>query len=308
MAATFLLSFDCEGKWGFADALSDHHRRHLDHTPLVTVYQRLLDLLARYQIRASFAFVAALTLSPDQAASHPEWFVDTPPGTHPWLRLFRQDWQAGHTGGWFEPQLLEQVKAHPEHEIACHGFSHLPLAESLTDRETAHWELHTAQAVARLHGLQFHTLVYPRNLCGYPEVLPELGFIGYRQGHVAPPNTVQRLSNLATECWPWPSAQPHGSSAHPLVIPAGGFLNWRHGPRRCIPSALTVARWEHALRDAQRHDGVVHLFSHPHNFIDGDGQFDLLEHILARVAARRGELDNPTLRDYCQPHPQRTNL
>jgi len=302
MSPTFLLSFDCEGKWGFADGLSSRHQSLLSHAALTDAYRRLLALLARHRIRASFAFVGALTLSPEQADAHPQWFSDDTPVRRAWLARFHEDRRRGISDGWLLPGLLALVREQPQHEIASHGFSHLPLAESLVDRHTARRELETAQAAAALHGLRLQTLVYPRNLCGYASELDDCGFLGYRQGRARPAGTTARLGHLLTECWPRLRAEAHAAPAHPLAIPAGAFLNWRHGMRRHVPPALTLGRWRHALDDALARGGVVHLYSHPHNFLDGDGQWTLLEQVLAAVAIRlrAGELANPTLADYCR--------
>jgi len=306
---TFLLSFDCEGKWGFADHLSPHYQRLLNHAALADIYRRLLDCLEKHGVRASFAFVGAFTLSPGQAAEHADWFADVPVQGRSWLQRFRADWAKQNTEGWFEPGLLQSVRQRPQHEIACHGFSHLPLATTLVERAAARRELGAARALAQLHGLPMQTLVYPRNLCGYTGDLADFGFTGYRLGHQRLPGRRQRLAALLKECWPGLRAEAHAATqTPPIAIPGGRFLNWRHGPRRQVPLALTRQRWRHALDDAIQHGGVVHLYSHPHNFLDGDQQLPLLAWILARVAERvqSGALANPTLADYCRQRLART--
>jgi hypothetical protein len=46
---------------------------------------------------------------------------------------------------------------------------------------------------------------------------------------------------------------------------------------------VTVLRWTSLLRDAAKHDRVVHLWSHPHNFLTGDGMLPMFREIV-RVA------------------------
>ena len=55
----FVVSLDCEGKFGMADKISDFHNRHLTDQNLRKVYSGLVELFDRYEIRATFAFVGA---------------------------------------------------------------------------------------------------------------------------------------------------------------------------------------------------------------------------------------------------------
>ena len=78
-------------------------------------------------------------------------------------------------------------------------------------------------------------------------------------------------------------AQQHcspGDSGQPVRIPGGIFLNWRWGGRKVVPINVTLKRWSYIIADAIQNGGIVHLWSHPHNFIDGDQMDILLDKVL----------------------------
>lgn len=303
MSGAFIVSLDCEGKWGMADHLDAWHHRHLNRTELVAAYRTLLDLFRRYEIPASFAFVMALLLSPDEQAEMAEWFADTEIEGANWLRAFRDAQAANDLEGWSRPELLDMVRESRvdgacTHEIACHGFTHLPLAENLVERSDVSRELAACAEVAQRKGLTLETFVYPRNLEGYPEALAEAGYAGYR----ARPAQRGKLGLFAAEMNPFDRAQRACPDQVGLtVIPSGEMLNWQSGPRKLVPRAASKRRWASRLEDAARTGGVAHIWLHPHNIIDAGGTLERLEDVLAVAARLRdaGRLDTVTQAEYC---------
>ena len=57
MAARFILSLDCEGKWGVADTLTPFEHATLSNARLIEAYGQILALLDEFDIPATFAFV-----------------------------------------------------------------------------------------------------------------------------------------------------------------------------------------------------------------------------------------------------------
>src|SRR5437868_5867516 len=117
--ATFILSLDCEGKWGVADQLSERHEAYLTTKQLTHAYHTLLRVLARRKIKATFAFVGAFTMSADEYHSHPELFGSSPLAKA-WLRHFKTDMRSGNSQGWFAPAIFDAVRVDGRHEIASH--------------------------------------------------------------------------------------------------------------------------------------------------------------------------------------------
>lgn len=303
MQGTFIVSLDCEGKWGMADHLDGWHHAHLRREELVPAYERLVGLFGRYEVPASFAFVMALLLSPNEQRAMAARFVDTKVEGRNWLKSYRDAQADNDLEGWSCPELLDIVRSGTGHEIACHGFTHLPLGEDLVGAEAVAREMTACGEVAKAKGLKLETLVYPRNLVGHQPIVAEAGFTGYR----ARPPRRGKASALLAEMNPLDRAQvPLADEAGMVVIPSGEMLNWQSGPRRYVPRAASKRRWKARLGHAARSGGVAHLWLHPHNIIDAPGTFERLEDILSEAARLRdaGRLVTATQAQYCAAQMQ----
>lgn len=299
--ASFIMSLDCEGKWGMADQLRPYHDALTDDA-LLAAYEKLLQLLKRYDIAATFAFVMAFALTKDER-SHVDHILKRHPGREDaWLEPYWKALEGGREKGWHQPEAFELVRAAEAHEIACHSFCHRPLGEQ-TARDVAVAELRAAGEVARLKGVQLSTFVFPRNEVGNLPVLKQFGFLGYRERLRRPSGLIGRTMSLAAELDTRPARQQSPRSSDGLVaIPSGYFFNWRFGARRLVPPAVTVARWRNLLRGSRSGGDVVHLWLHPHNLITGPGTADVLDRVLAEVAEARlrGEIQVETQDAYCR--------
>ena len=87
---TFVVSLDCEGKWGMADRIDSALDARLTDAKLREAYRRILSLFSDLRLPASFAFVGAFTLSPAERARLADWFEDVEIGGKNWLRHFRR--------------------------------------------------------------------------------------------------------------------------------------------------------------------------------------------------------------------------
>ena len=302
MAGTFILSLDCEGKWGMADHLTADHHRWLTPVRLREAYARLLRLFAEHRVEATFAFVMAFLLTAREQRDRDALFQDQLIDGRNWLVNFRAAQAEGNMDGWTMPDLLELVAAEGLHEIGCHGFSHLPLAPTLVSRDVMAREVAAASGVAAEKRLALRTFVYPRNLVGYPDELSREGYVGYRDRLNVSTGPVGRIGNLSSEfdLSQRPQADADGAMA-PIAIPSGFFFNWRRGARARVPRSITVLRWRRMLERAARDGGVVHLWLHPHNIISAPSTFDVLRDVVGVVAGLRdrGLLEVRTQARYC---------
>ncbi|MCL6682698.1 polysaccharide deacetylase family protein [Sphingomonas alba] len=293
---TFIMSLDCEGKWGMADRLKPYHHDTLTTAKITGAYRQLLGMLARHDLSATFAFVMAFTLGEEERKGFPVLELRDPDDE--WLAHYWRDLDAGRDDGWHVPETIELVRKTGGHEIASHGFCHRPLA-GIPDTAVAA-ELAEAAKVAKLKGVVLESLVFPRNEVGNLQAVSAAGYLGYRErlnrkgGRVA-----ALLGEFSTSTEP---QQPIGGTTGLVAIPSGHFFNWRFGARRLVPPARTVARWRNHLQTCAREGGVVHLWLHPHNLITGPGTAEVLEQALAEVARLRdaGRIEVLTQRDYCR--------
>jgi hypothetical protein len=97
-----------------------------------------------------------------------------------------------------------------------------------------------------------------------------------------------------------------GATPVPMPLPPAILLNHRAGGRRLVPARITALRLRGLLRRAIETGGVVHLYSHPHNFITGRGQLELLADVLGLVRAHvaAGELRVLTQSAYAAELPR----
>lgn len=301
MAGCFIISFDCEGKWGMADHLTDTHHRLLTDESLAKVYRDLVAMLARHQIPATFAFVMAFLLDEAERRIFAEELVVLDDGDRWMVDVGRG--QAAGSQGWFQPAALTAVRAAGVHEIACHGFCHRSLGEGELSIEEARREFRLAERVARLKDIRLQTLVFPRNRVGNLQAVRDQGYVGYRLRQPLKGRVPAKLANLAQELNMFPTAEDAAVPAPGglVAIPHGYFFNWRYGNRRLVPPAITVRRWRNLLDRAANEGKVAHLWLHPHNFITGPSTWQPFEAVLAHAQKlfQQGRLELLTQADYC---------
>jgi len=295
---TFIMSLDCEGKWGMADMLQPFHHRDITNASLAAAYRQLIAMLDRHQIAATFAFVMAFALSAGEREKFDVLDERRNPGDT-WLRHYWDSVKRGQGDGWHQPEAFDMVRDAGRHEIASHSFCHRPLGDRSIDGAGAARELALAAEAARLKQVELKTLVFPRNEVGNLAAVRAAGYLGYR-------SRLDRHGGKAAALleefvlWRGPQA-PLASADGIIAIPPGHFFNWRLGLRRLVPPAVTRARWRNQLDACVREGGIVHLWLHPHNLITAPGTAPVLEDVLAEVARRRdaGKIAIMTQCDYC---------
>ena len=301
MSGTFIVSLDCEGKWGMADHLQPYHHSMLTDRALAEVYDRLVALFARYDIAATFAYVMAFTLAESERRDFAE--LDDRSSGDPWLRHYWAHRDAGRSEGWFQPHALDAVRADGRHEIACHSFCHRPMGDASLPPAGARAELASAARVGALKKVEMRTFIFPRNEVGNLAALREAGYLGYRERLERAGGLRGRFTRLVEELNVRPAIQrPAAPREGLLPIPAGYFFNWRFAARRYVPAAVTRARWRSLLERTAAAGGVAHLWLHPHNLITAPKTGDSLEQVLADAARLRdrGLLEVRTQESYCR--------
>lgn len=261
---TVIFSFDCEGKWGMADIPTDWDIQ-LTQANLLDAYKFILDTLKENHIPATFAFVGALTESR-------EYFLDetlphiSSKSYSRWLDYSQNRIMDDSEEGWFMPELLNLVKEYETHEIATHGYTHIPF--NMLDEIDVRTELDLIRRWAKKNKIEDATMVYPRNIINHCDLLKEYGILGYRDI----PNTVSNskmpklIRTLIEEIWIFQKSQ-HLMKDDPLKIPGGTFINWRHGYRNYIPSIVSLLKYKRLIDHSKLNNGVAHFWTHPHNFI-----------------------------------------
>jgi peptidoglycan/xylan/chitin deacetylase (PgdA/CDA1 family) len=294
---TFLLTFDVELLWGLFFDERWRKRGLAKYGAVRAIFPRLLEVLARHEVRATFAFVGHLFLSSCERVAgrtHPEM-------PRPRHDFFRGDWydfdpgtDAGRDPLWYAPDLVRLVReASPAHEIGAHGFSHAFLDG---DRDLARAEMRAAAEAARAAGVEARAFVYPRNLVGAVEELGPAGYCCYRAAGEggAPDVPVRRgalsraarlLARLAGSGPP--VGRPRRVSGV-VEVPSSVPILPAMGLRRLVPNARRVAEVRRGLTRAEREGACFHLFTHPHNFVEGsEKMIGFLDRAMALVSEAR---------------------
>jgi peptidoglycan/xylan/chitin deacetylase (PgdA/CDA1 family) len=297
----FILSLDCEGKWGVADCITEHYEKCLTTENKKKAYHRILSILRGHDIAATFAFVTALTLSQKEFKKNRDIFFEVPESYRPWLSKFYKDVEQNNYEGWFCPEVFEMVAKEDTHEIASHGCFHLPMSEKELSEKDADYSFVAAKKLAS--GQRPKTFVYPRNQVGFVSLLEKHGYVGYRAGIEQKRGPIKNIKGIVSEYNVLQGAQKNQARIvhNTAEIPSGYFLNWPSGVRKYVPASVTYRRWERILEDAVENQKIAHMWFHPHNFTDGPGMADNFEKIIRKVAEYRDKrgLRVMTMKEYC---------
>ena len=284
---TVTFSFDCEGKWGMADIPTDWDVS-LNQDNLFTAYEFILETLKENDICATFAFVGALTERRD-------FFLEeispklTDDAYYDWLDYSKHRILDKEEEGWFMPELLTMVKAYKAHEIATHGYTHIPF--NMLDIETAKKELELISRWAERNEIECSTMIFPRNIIRHYDLLREYGILGFRDipSNISTDRIPRFLKTLINEMSVLKKSQQIQES-EPIRIPGGTFINWRHGFRRYIPSLISLSKYKSMINHSINNNGVAHFWIHPHNFITSPLTKDLFRKLCEEVSEKRNNL------------------
>jgi hypothetical protein len=271
-----------------ADEPGIAHDTILNDHSLQKCYEHLFRLLERFKIPATFAVVGLFVAGEEETVEYLRSSQDDLVRSK-WLGVLRDAISTRRVDGWFFRDLPRMVIDAGVHELASHGYSHLPFTSPGFNGQHANIELGHMRDLGIRNRWSISSMVFPRNQVAYAKELPRYGILRYRDSAVGGSYT-QRIQSLLGELNPWTcsDAVPQATD----LVAAGRFLNWRHGIRRLVPAAITVRRWRSIMMHAERSGGCAHLWFHPHNLITGHQQWDLLEAVLRETQSmiREGRL------------------
>ena len=299
----FTVSFDFELIWGTLDKLGVNGFGRACTVEREVVIDRLLALLAKYEIPATWFVVGHLMLDRCDPAARPK---------HPGVVRPRHAWSPGDwfdrdPGGdetsaplFFARSLIEKIRAcSPAQEIGCHSFSHVIFGDPGCSPESAESDVSECVRSANALGLRMTSFAFPRNRVGHLDVLARHGFTCYRgpepQWYSKTsllPRALARAAHLsefiraATPPVVWPVRGASGV----VDVPGSMVFLPRHGVRRLVPIERRVRRAVKGLEQAARTRGLFHLWMHPTNLADdSDAMLAGLERTFAHAAHLRAQ-------------------
>jgi hypothetical protein len=245
---TVTISIDVELAWGNWDNLRQMHANHIHHSER-PIIERLMMLFDRYDIRVTWAIVAAL-LDPASARGRP-----------------------GPERLWYAPDVIDTiVSARVPHELGSHGGRHAYF--DLMPEEEANDDLDFARSIHERNGLMFQSFVFPRNQVNYTHLLVKHGLHVYRGADQAWHQRLRefnlllgRGANLIDKFLPIPpeTVEPRREGA--LVnLPGSMLFLGRSGVRKFLAPAVMRSKLRGGLQKAVSEQRVFHLWFHPSNF------------------------------------------
>ncbi len=289
MAGTVIFSLDCEGKWGSADKLHAPHEKVLGDAALRTAYMNLLQAFKRYDISATFAFVAGFAMSKTQQKRMLRDLQSFAPG---YLTPVVENYLSSE--GWIVDWAVDMVaNSSDAHELALHGATHVPWRDLTLAAAKLEMKIYTD--CASLVQNRARTFIYPRNAIAHTGVLANAGIIAYRAARQHSITTA-----LKDTLNPFPGADHLLGKADPQPIAAGHFINWRYGKRKRIPKVWSIFQGIQLIRNSIQSSGVAHFWLHPENLVSAPDTLDILYAIFreARIQQDKGRLQIETQETY----------
>lgn len=283
MVGSVVISVDAELGWGFHD-FSDRPDGQIEAGR--TGWRHLLDLFDEFRIPATWAVVGHLFLDECDGvhAEHP-----TPPE---WFEHEREEWRSRPEFR-FGGELIEDLlNADVDHDIGSHTFSHVLFDEDWVTPRVVNAELEMAIEVAKRHGVDYDSFVFPRNIVGFREQLAEHDFTAYR-GHM-PGGIRWTASKLAGLVAPSRTrvVDPYVDECGLVNVPPSLYLFGIEGPARAaIESVWTdpiVQLTRNGIDRAILEDGMFHMWLHPNN-LTAEQDIRRMRAILEHIDERRND-------------------
>ena len=160
-----VISLDFELLWGVRDV----HTKDSYGANILGVWDSLpltIDLFNKYDVKATFATVGFLFASSKEELTHfiPEKVPSYANSNFsPYTSHIDDLDDEGEKKYHFAPELIEEIKKHPQHEIGTHTFSHYYCLEEGQSIDEFRNDLEAAIEIARKEEIQLKSLVFPRN-------------------------------------------------------------------------------------------------------------------------------------------------
>lgn len=277
----FVISLDFELLWGAWD-VTTKEKYGANIVGVKEVMPKLLDLFARYDIKATFATVGflfaknkgeLLSRLPEKKPAYSNTDYNVYGKEFNFLGNDETDdpYHFGYT-------LFEQVKQSP-HEIGTHTFSHYFCLEDGQTPEEFDADIKAAKNISAIHNIPLTSIVFPRNQVNpaYFPVLKDNGIMVYRDNQVSwiyRPRKLKAENLFIRVCRFLDAYIPiSGYNTHPIQkensvlvnIPASRFLK-PYNKNLAWLEKLKLQRILNEMTVAAKKNHLYHLWWHPHNF------------------------------------------
>jgi peptidoglycan/xylan/chitin deacetylase (PgdA/CDA1 family) len=301
-----VVSLDFELHWGVRDKcpVDGPYRENL--LGARKAIPQMLDVFEQFEVSATWATVGFLFA---ESKREREEFS---PGIRPQYADAKLDAYAEATGAdeasdplHYAGSLIRQIRARAGQEIATHTFSHYYGLEPGETREAFAADLRSAISIAKHHGMDVRSMVFPRNQFhpGYLDLLKDAGITSYRGNEtnwmyrprrrseetlaVRAPRLLDHYVSLSgSKVVPWDQVlQPNGL----CNVRSSMFLR-PYSVRRKSLEPARLRRIAGGIEAAAQQRGIFHLWWHPHNFgAQTQQNLDFLRRVLEVFATCRSK-------------------
>lgn len=303
----FVLSLDVELCWGTIDKPGRLKERIKYYAQSRDCIDKILKLLEKYNISATWAVVGHLFLKECNSINGQK-HTDIPRSIYPW---YEKDWfeespctDEEEAPLWYGRDIIKRImNCSVRQEIACHSFAHIPYGDENTKRTTVQADLSNCIQEAEKAGLKLRSFVFPRNNVGYIDELKNFGFEAYRGAeplwYKGFPYMLKRICHIIDQLT---TISPPVSlpEYHQGLINIPGSMLYRSmdGIRSYIPVETKINKTRKGISKAIRDKKIFHLWFHPFNIATNPKTLLYgLEEILKEVQERRenGELETKSM-------------
>lgn len=299
----FIISLDTELAWGTRNL--EKYGGHYQKTR--EAIDRLLNLFAKYDIKATWAVVGHLFLDECKKVDG----VVHPKIVRPQYKDLKGDWfnidpasNINIAPEWYGKDIVEKIiNCKAKQEIGCYTFSHIDVSKEGCSEECFGSELDECKKMASDFGLQLTSFVYPRNRVALIDVLKDKGFLCYRdRDDDWFKNSEERLRRLAHAvdnylCLPVKATTPKKTNGI-WSLPGSYFYIHKDGWAKFIPISFRVRKAKTGIDSAISNKQIFHLWFHPFNLAsDPDGLIYGLEKIFIYFKKMKAEglIENMTM-------------
>jgi peptidoglycan/xylan/chitin deacetylase (PgdA/CDA1 family) len=277
-----VISLDFEIHWGVRYRFSAHGPYHANLLGVRQAIPEILRVFEEFDVAATWATVGFLFARSREELRHFSPAV-RPSYRDPTLTPYDEEIGEGEDDDplHYAPTLIAAIRDTPRQEIGTHTFSHFYCLEPGQDREAFRADLASATAIARQHGVEFRSIVFPRNQhnADYDDILWSAGIRCIRGNTLGWMNKATLVDDVGllrrsarllnayvpisgSQTVPWHGLlQPNGL----CNVPASLFFR-PYSPLERRLEPLRVQRLAALLRRAAVAREILHLYWHPHNF------------------------------------------
>lgn len=305
MAARLIVSIDCEGRWGIADR-GERRLGVINNDRLRDAYQKILSILERHKSSATFGFVAALCLEEEELLHAIRRCGEKLRfGEVDWLAEARKSLEMSQSSGWVAPELIDLVVQAGRHHLCSHGGYHIPYDQERVSVDAIDEDVGLIKYLEIQKGMNFETIIFPRNVVGFKSRLVGAGFCAYRDidRREVIPGLRGKFDRLVSEFISNDRCDTLGFSYRRdegmVALSPGKFLNSKNGIRKIVRSDVTCRRIDCMLGAAVKNNSIVHFYTHPHNFITDETMVEKFDYLFARAREyeNRGVLKIITMKE-----------